>query len=150
MVENLSKKLGWHDELLELWNTTQLTTAQPKTVKPAEDEVKELAQQLKKVKLGEDAGDQKAPVPDTNPTDPRKPSITSGNKVESNLEAASKETSDHADPTKPSIRSGDEGDPKPVGTTSEEIPDQDGDSTGSFEPTTVRITSCALEELGET
>jgi len=149
MVEDLSKELGWHDELLELWDATQLTTAQPKTVKPAEDEVKELAQLLKKVRLGEDGEEQKAPVPDTNPTDPTKPSITSGDKVESNPETASKETSDHADPTKPSIRSGDEDDPKSVGTTSEEIPDQDTNPTGSFEPTTVHITSSALE-LGET
>lgn len=150
MVVDLSKELGWHDELLKLWNATQLTTAQPKAVKPAEDGVKDLAEQLRKVKLGDDGADQKAPVPDTNPSDPTKPSVMSGDKTESNPETPDKEASDHADFTKPSIHGGDEGDPKPVGTTSEEIPDQDTNPTGSFEPSSVHITSRVLEEPGET
>lgn len=76
VVKALSKKLGWYNELLDLWNPMKLVTKQP-----AADEVKELAGQPKEVNLGEDGADQQAPVPDTNPTNP---SITSGDKVASN------------------------------------------------------------------
>ena len=79
MIEELSKELGWHEELFKLWKATQLTSAQPTVVKPVEGEVKGLAEQL-----GEVGADQQAPVPDTNPSDPTNLSITSGDKVESN------------------------------------------------------------------
>ncbi|KAK2465425.1 hypothetical protein APHAL10511_002779 [Amanita phalloides] len=90
MVEQLAKELGWHDELLELWNATQLPkTVETKKTEPAKDEIEDLADELAThVNLKEDQFAQIAEAiwkkwtsnalePDTNPTDPLKPSIHS-------------------------------------------------------------------------
>lgn len=119
MVEELAKELGWHEELLELWNATQITATDPKAVESAKDEVEELAQQLaKKAKLGEDEVAKKAPVPDTSPTDLSKPSIQNGVEIESKPEKeTSKETPGEPDtnpagPSEPSLRIDDKAESK--------------------------------------
>ena len=101
MIEELSKELGWHKELLELWDATQISVTEPKAVESAKDEVEELAQQLvTKVNLGEVP--KKAPDPDTDLTDPSKPSIRSGDKVGPKPEKeTSKETPEATGPSEP-------------------------------------------------
>lgn len=103
MIEELSEALGWHEELLELWDATRLSVTEPKAVESAKDEVEELAKQLvSKVKLGEDEVAKKAPEP---PTDPSNPSIRSGDKVGSKPEKeTSKETSEPTGPPEPRPR----------------------------------------------
>ena len=128
MIEELSKELGWHEELLELWNATKISVTEPKTVESAKDEVEELAQQLlRKAKLGEDEVTRKAPEPDTDPTDPSKPSIRSGVKVGSKpKQETSKETPEPTGPSEPRPRNDDqdkprEGQPKPALVASQEV-----------------------------
>jgi NAD-dependent histone deacetylase SIR2 len=114
MIEELSKALGWHEELLELWDATRLSVTEPKAVDSAKDEVEELAEQLvSKVKLGEDEVAKKAPEPDTDLTDPSKPSIRSGDKVGSKPEKeTSKETPEPTGPSEPRPRNDDKDESK--------------------------------------
>lgn len=85
VVEKLSKELGWHDELMELWQPKR--PAEVEETKSAKDEVEKLAEQIsKQMKLEEGEATKKVPKPDTNPADPSKPRIRSDDEAKSKSE----------------------------------------------------------------
>ncbi|KAM6494480.1 Sir2 family histone deacetylase Hst2 [Amanita muscaria] len=75
IIEQLCKELGWYDDLLQLWAETGIKDHGPQHVKPATEEVEELAEAINKViRLDEDVTGEKL-RPDLTPSDPSKPSI---------------------------------------------------------------------------
>jgi NAD-dependent histone deacetylase SIR2 len=68
IIELLSKELGWHEELLKLWNETEIKVPNAEEPKPADEEVKELAEAIsKQMKLEEVTASEKPSRTDTDP-----------------------------------------------------------------------------------